>query len=242
LDVGQGLSVLITREQHAILYDTGPSFPSGFNTAEAVILPLLQSRGINSLDLLIISHKDNDHAGGVNMLKSAIDIKQMISSEDYCFSGWQRKWLGLNMEALWPMTAMSADENEASCVIKISDDEHSVLLTGDIGKQQERKLVTRYNEQLHAKVLIAPHHGSNSSSSAIFINKVSPTYVVFSQGFLNRWSFPRKEVIQRYQDQQVSMLSTSKNGQITFIFKPSNIEVKRFRQDTYPYWYANHLD
>jgi competence protein ComEC len=242
LDVGQGLSVLITRHHQAILYDTGPSYPSGFNTAEAVILPLLQSRGIEHLDLLIISHNDNDHAGGVDMLLSGIKVNQVISSEDHCINGWNRLWLGLKLEALWPMESMSADENEASCVVKISDDDHSVLLTGDIDKRVERKLINHHKDRLHSTLMVAPHHGSNSSSSSAFIRSVSPRYTVFSQGFLNRWKFPRSEVIERYNDHNVEMFTSSANGQVSFIFRNSDTEVKRYRQDTYPYWYANHTD
>lgn len=241
LDVGQGLSVLLTRNRHAILYDTGPAFPSGFNTVEAAVLPLLRRRGIEKLDLLIISHNDNDHAGGIKTLLSSIDVRQVISSEDNCVNGWRHKWLGIELQALWPLSAMLADENDASCVIKVSDGQHSVLLTGDIDKRVEQKLITHHGDSLGSSVLIAPHHGSNSSSTRSFIQWISPDYVVFSQGFMNRWRFPRAEVVKRYKDYGVRMFSTSDSGQISFIFKNGVMKIERFRQDIYPYWYANHV-
>jgi competence protein ComEC len=241
LDVGQGLSVLVSHDGSHILYDTGPSFPSGFNTADAAIIPLLKSRGIETIDLLIISHNDNDHAGGQSILLSAMNVKEVISSEDSCFNGWNRQFGELRFEALWPEAPMSADENESSCVVKVSDSHHSLLLTGDIDKRVERKLIKLRGDKLRSELIVVPHHGSNSSSSVAFIRQVSPRYAVFSQGFLNRWRFPRPEVVDRYANERVSMFSTSDAGQISFSFKSTQTNISLFREDKYPYWYANRV-
>ena len=241
LDVGQGLSVLVSHDGSHILYDTGPSFPSGFNTADAAIIPLLKSRGIETIDLLIISHNDNDHAGGQSILLSAMNVKEVISSEDSCFNGWNRQFGELRFEALWPEAPMSADENESSCVVKVSDSHHSLLLTGDIDKRVERKLIKLHSDKLRSELIVVPHHGSNSSSSVAFIRQVSPRYAVFSQGFLNRWRFPRPEIVDRYANERVSMFSTSDAGQISFSFKSTQTNISLFREDKYPYWYANRV-
>ncbi|TDF42036.1 DNA internalization-related competence protein ComEC/Rec2 [Alteromonadaceae bacterium M269] len=240
LDVGQGLAVLISSNNKVILYDTGPSFPSGFNMADAVILPLLRSRGINKLDLLIVSHNDNDHAGGVSHLEKHLEISNKITSEDLCFNGWRDERAGLKLAALWPLKPMVADENESSCVVKASGGLHSILLSGDIDKSIERRLIEMHGEDLKSTILVAPHHGSNSSSSETFIKYVDPTYSIFSQGYLNRWSFPKAEVVERYHSHGVKTYSTSEHGQITFKISPYTIEVQGYRRDIYPFWYANY--
>jgi len=134
-DVGQGLSVLVQRENKAILYDTGASYSSGFNMIEAVVLPYLQHSGIQQLDKVFISHSDNDHAGGLAYLQQSIVIKELIynsskkQTANRCLQGRSLNWDGLSIEMLWPDKAV-AKENDDSCVLLITDGKHKVLLTG----------------------------------------------------------------------------------------------------------------
>jgi competence protein ComEC len=160
-------------------------------------------------------------------------------------------WQGLSIRALWPESPIGHSDNNGSCVIKIADDYHSILLPGDIDKSIERKLIRLNPELLKADILLAAHHGSNTSSSGQFIEAVGAKYVVFSQGFMNRWRFPRKEVLDRFQQvnndtaKQNRLFSTSNSGQVNFTMQynlPKPIVVKTFRQDIYPYWYANSSD
>jgi competence protein ComEC len=136
-------------------------------------------------------------------------------------------------------------------VIKVSDQYHSILLPGDIDKNIEKQLINGDSEPLRANILLAPHHGSNTSSSSEFIQTVGAEFVVFSQGYMNRWRFPRQEVIDRYQQvddkegKKTALFATSDTGQVSFIMQynsPKPIKVNTFRQDIYPYWYANYVD
>ncbi|WP_082768829.1 DNA internalization-related competence protein ComEC/Rec2 [Paraglaciecola hydrolytica] len=242
LEVGQGTAVLITKDHQVILYDVGPAFPSGFNMGDSVILPLLKARGITSVDMVFISHWDNDHSGSLPMLQTQIAIKQVLTTSDMCRLGHELAWQGLQIKILWPDDPKLHNDNNSSCVLHISDSQHSILLPGDIDGKTERELVARWGDSLKSDILLASHHGSNSSSVTSFINKVAADYVVFSQGFMNRWNFPRPEVLTRFSQLDAQLLSTSDVGQVSFIFEYQSKKLavlQTFRQDRYPYWYAN---
>ena len=243
LDVGQGLSVLIQANNKLMVYDVGASYPSGFNMADSVILPYLRAKGIGQIDYVLLSHGDNDHAGSLAQLKAGTEVQHVISNQDLCRAGWAVNWQGLSLKALWPDNPAKYNDNNGSCVIALSDGVNRVLLTGDIHQEVERQLVALYGKALEADVLIAPHHGSNTSSSAALINAVTPNYVVFSQGFRNRWGFPKPKVIERYQTySKAHLLATSETGQVSFVFDRGGkvpVGMETFRQDLYPYWHAN---
>lgn len=249
LDVGQGLAIIIEQGGHAILYDTGGAYPSGFNLSEAVILPYLQSRGIDKLDKVIISHSDNDHAGGLAILLNKIKVDEVIINDvelrnvndEFCLSGQRFHWRGLNFHQLWPKEKKGSDNND-SCVIRIDDGQNSVLLTGDISKKVEHRLVTKMQLGelvLDSNVLIAGHHGSKTSSSSHFIQTVAPEHVIFSAGFLNRWHMPAQAVVQRFIQSSATIHSTSEHGMIRFNFSDEPIKVHQYRRDLSPYWFVN---
>lgn len=250
-DVGQGLSVLLQKDQHAILYDTGAAYESGFTMVEAVVLPYLQHQGINSLDKVIISHNDNDHAGGLTRLEDAIAITELIFNRDNtllgnsvgtqqtCQQGKSFQWYELHITMLWPKEDKSK-ENDDSCVLLISDNQHKVLLTGDISQQVEAQLINQY-PQLRADILLAPHHGSKTSSSNAFISQLNPLYAIFSSGYLNRWHMPVAEVVGRYQALQINLLNSAESGQIRFNFSSQGINVQTYHDDFWPFWFANNF-
>jgi competence protein ComEC len=242
-DVGQGLSVLIQRQDKAILYDTGASYESGFNMIEAVVLPYLQHSGIQQLDKVVISHSDNDHAGGLAVLQQSIVIKELIYNtkkeqlNSTCLQGESRYWLGLTIDVLWPEKAVSK-ENDDSCVLLITDGKHKLLLTGDISKQTERKIIQQY-PQLSADVLIVPHHGSKTSSSNEFISQLKPTFAIVSAGYLNRWKMPVSDVTKRYQYHKIHLLNSAESGQIIIGFSEKGITKQTYNTDLWPFWFAN---
>jgi len=249
LDVGQGLAIIIEQGGHAILYDTGGAYPSGFNLSEAVILPYLQYQGINKLDKVIISHSDNDHAGGLAILLKNIQVDEVIindaklrkANDDFCLSGQAFRWRGLNFQQLWP-TEKKGKDNDDSCVIRIDDGKHSVLLTGDISQKIEHRLVakSKLNEiKLEADILIAAHHGSKTSSSKRFIKAVAPEHVIFSAGFLNRWRMPAKSVVQRFEQANIKVHSTSEHGMVRVKVSEQLLEIQQYRRDLSPYWFVN---
>ena len=248
LDVGQGLAVVIVKNNHVLLYDTGASYPSGFVMAEAVIAPFLKNKGLSTIDRLVISHSDNDHSGGLAWLKQNYDIHQLVANDktlgadEICQRGQTITWQGLTIRTLWPKHVGLGKENDDSCVLSISDQYHSVLLTGDISEQAEQQIIAyaaENNVELNANVLIVPHHGSNTSSSDFFIEKVVPNYAVYSAGYLNQWRMPTKAVQQRYQQQDITTYNTAVSGMITFYFSHKNIDIKQYRQDNFPFWFAN---
>jgi competence protein ComEC len=244
LDVGQGVAVLISKNNRVLIYDVGARYPSGFNMANSVILPILQARGLSLVDIVFISHGDNDHAGSLTPLLKSIKVTQVLSNQDSCKQGLNIQWQGLKVEGFWPDDANLHNDNNGSCVLKVSDNYHSAILPGDIDKSIEAKLVNLNPQALQADILLAAHHGSNTSSSSALIQAVKPKYVVFSQGFMNRWQFPRNEVIDRFRqvNQPPKLFSTSDTGQVSFVIEYNNIapiKVLTQRQDIYPYWYAN---
>ena len=239
LDVGQGLSVVLIKNNQALVYDVGAAYPSGFNMADTVLVPFLRGKGLGQVEALFISHFDNDHSGSLPMLREKIAIKHVYTTNDVCRQGQQLSWQGLTILALWPDEPQLYNDNNGSCVLKITDGSYSVLLPGDIDATIEAKLVSRYASALQSNVLIAPHHGSNTSSSLTFIQKVMPQQVIFSQGFMNRWGFPKEAVVERYQQVSPKMYRTSDHGQVQITIDSGSVDVRTFRQDIYPYWYAN---
>lgn len=244
LDVGQGLSILIRKNGHAVLYDTGAAFPSGFSMADAVILPILKQSNIRYLDKLIISHDDNDHAGGVDVIRDAMPVAEYRRSPGNCHKDSHFSWKGLQFDVFWPdMDSLQpdADDNNLSCVIKISDGEHSVLLAGDIEYSVERLLVHLHRQNridLQSDFLVVPHHGSKTSSTASFIQAVSPQFAFVSAGFRNRWRMPANEVLARYYRAGIKVLNTAEAGQIRVIFSEhQQPEVSSWRLNQHSRWY-----
>ena len=164
---GRGWRCCSARGDRAILYDTGDRYPGGYNMADAVILPQLSHLGIRVIDRLIISHKDRDHAGNRTRLLGAMAVRREISSYPFsagtrlCRRGQQWRWQGLDFAVLWPERP-GAGRNNDGCVVRISDGTHSILLSADIERQAEQRLVALEGTGLASTLLVSPHHGSRS--------------------------------------------------------------------------------
>jgi competence protein ComEC len=227
LDVGQGLSAVIQTQHHTLVFDTGAKFSEKFNAGEVVLVPFLKKKGIDHIDTLIISHSDNDHAGGAKSLLSEIAATTILTSQlnalpnaEQCLAGHTWYWDNIHFELLNPRDNQTGSDNNLSCVLRVSNQEHSVLLTGDIEKRSEQKLIQHYPKKLASTVLIAPHHGSETSSTQAFINAVMPKIVLFPAGYLNRYHFPNKVVLKRYSEKGSEIYSTAKSGAISVHFQP----------------------
>lgn len=233
LDVGQGLSVLITRGERGILYDTGDRYPGGYNMADAVILPQLDRLGVRVLDALIISHKDRDHAGNRRAILQALPVRRELSSFQFdrstelCRRGQQWRWQGLAFRVLWPERP-GAGHNNDGCVLQISDGQHSILLAADIEKEAERRLLALEGEGLASTLLVSPHHGSRTSSTPGFVAAVQPDLVVHSAGYLNQWQFPRPEVVARYA--RARQWVTGQDGAILIEVGDAGLEIRAERE------------
>ncbi|WP_298720486.1 DNA internalization-related competence protein ComEC/Rec2 [uncultured Oceanisphaera sp.] len=231
LDVGQGLSVLVTQGERALLYDTGNRFDSGFNMADGVILPLLTRLGIDELDYLVISHDDRDHSGNRDYLAASLPVKHRRGAwpdGQHCRAGQVEPWGVLTLRMQWPLTP-SGHRNNDSCVLHIGDGTLSLLLTGDIEAQAERGLLAT-GQSVAAQLLLSPHHGSRSSSSAAFNRAVAPDWVVHTAGFANRWGFPSAEVMARFEQQGVPQLITGEHGMVHLVADGQHWRLTRSRR------------
>jgi competence protein ComEC len=204
LDVGQGLSVLVRTEKHALLYDTGPRFGDA-DAGQRIVAPFLRAVGIARLDALVVSHRDIDHAGGLNAVQAHGPIARFLSSmpgAEPCAAGQSWEWDGVRFAILHPLardyTGRPKSPNRMSCVLRVWNNDSSALLTGDIEAPDERLLIARADGKLQSDALIVPHHGGSGSSSREFAAAVAPRHAVFSAGYRNRFGHPRAEVIERY--------------------------------------------
>ncbi len=223
LDVGQGLAVVAETRGHVLVYDTGPAFPGGSDSGSGVLAPFLRQRGYRHLDRMVISHSDNDHSGGGASLYRQFPTASVHSGEAPGIA-WapaldcrrQPHWQWDGVRFAYLSTGAVASGNNASCVLKITaGDGRSVLLPGDIERPVETALVAAYQAQLSAHVLIAPHHGSRTSSSPAFISAVNPDWVLFATGYRNRFGFPKPDVLARYTTAGVWSADTAATGAIS---------------------------
>nr|WP_223296192.1 DNA internalization-related competence protein ComEC/Rec2 [Shewanella halifaxensis] len=241
LDVGQGLSLVIEQGKRAIIYDTGARYGKNFSYAERALQPFLKSRGLGHIDYLVVSHGDNDHSGGAAYIIDNYPDAEVISDLPLQQHDCRPKtlfWQGLRLEILAPYVPKSG--NNGSCVIRVSDADNSVLLTGDIEQQAEYRLLEMTKSHdliLQSRLLIAPHHGSKTSSTESFIDAVSPELVLFPAGFRNRYGFPNKEVIARYQQRDILTLTAGMQGQVSVLFDQESMKVRTYRSDFAPFWY-----
>lgn len=225
LDVGQGLALLIRTRNHVLLYDTGPRYSDSFNAGEAAVLPFLQRQNIDELDRVIVSHGDNDHAGGLVAIRRRFPTADLLAGESenlsydrqagLCRSGQQWQWDAVHFEILHP-DREAYRGNNASCVLRVSNAGFAVLLPGDIESQIERLLIAG-EKKLQSDILVAPHHGSRSSSHAAFVRAVSPDYVIFSSGYLNQFNHPHPQIVNLYTNSGTISLNTAETGAISWL-------------------------
>ncbi len=249
-DVGQGLSVLLQTRSHTLLYDTGPAFSSGFNTGQAVVLPYLHHHGIRHLDVIIQSHADLDHSGGLQDILAAVSVGRIYASVPaaipaadaaYCQAGQQWQWHGITLSLLHPGQADRFTGNNASCVLAISNSEIRILLPGDIEKAAERALLAAGDDQLDADILLVPHHGSATSSSPAFIRATRPVFAVFPVGYRNRFHLPKQAIIQRYREAGATLLYSYVSGALTFTIAGPTIVWSEHRQIHRRFWHTDAL-
>ena len=246
LDVGQGLSVWVRQGKHNMLYDVGNYYLSGFNFVDAVILPEMRSEGVQQLDLVVISHWDMDHSGGLETLLQQQTVQRLllpsernlkreqnlgskVANTSRCAStAWQNLWQDSSSQLLWRQIALAEQGlqgNNASCVILLHVFGRQVLITGDIEAKGEGKLLEMIDKLdltlLASEVLIAPHHGSKTSSTEAFLTHVRPAYVLVSAGKNNPYGHPHKNKTKEYWEQGSQWYNTGRHGQIKMVFNPT---------------------
>lgn len=225
LDVGQGLAVLVRTHDHLLVYDTGARYPSGFDLGEAVVLPAIHALGVPRVDTLMISHGDNDHAGGAQTVAEAFPRARRLAGEparmrvpmQQCAAGQAWQWDGVRFRVLSPAPGGGDRDNDSSCVLLVEGRGGRVLLPGDISSKVEPAVAAAVGAGL-PPVLVVPHHGSKTSSGAAFIAALRPSLALVSAGWRNRFGHPRAEVLARYAEAGVPLFNTAVEGAVEVEF------------------------
>ena len=236
-DIGQGTAVLVRTRNHLLVYDTGPQYTRDSDAGQRVLLPLLRARGEPRIDLLMLSHRDIDHVGGAASLLAGLPVLALQSSLEpghalltqasqravphrRCDAGQHWQWDGVQFDVLHPTATEHAEaqkSNALSCVLRIADAHgRSALLTGDIEAPQEAALLQRQAQgaapALASTVLLVPHHGSRTSSTADFLAAVRPQIAVVQAGYRSRYGHPAPDVLARYADQRIEIVRSDRCG------------------------------
>lgn len=222
LDVGQGLAAVIETRRRVLVYDTGPRWPGG-DAGRQTVAPALRAYGAGRLDALIVSHADMDHAGGAAFLVREFRPRAMRgavpdSASVGCRRGQAWNWDGVAFAVLHPRSETAEQtDNDRSCVLRVATGQGSVLLPGDISGRVEAAITDTLGV-MPADVVVAPHHGSRTSSSAGFVAAVSARWAVFTTYPGNRWGFPDPRVAARWRAAGARTLVTGKEGALSFRF------------------------
>ena len=245
LDVGQGLASVVQTANHVLVYDAGPRANARFDTGKLVVLPFLRAKNIRNIDTLLISHEDIDHRGGAAALLEKLSIKQIMSSDTSifphtteCIQGMHWQWDGVSFEILNPQQGWQDSDNNRSCVLRISNKHHSLLLTADIEIKAERSIMAS-TLLPRTEVILMPHHGSKSSSDTSFLEQLKPGLALVSAGYRNPFHQPHPHILERYHQQGIKVLSTIDSGEISVYF-PADATVYRteeYRKTHQRYWH-----
>jgi competence protein ComEC len=280
LDVGQGLAVVIQTQNHTLLYDAGSRYSAQSDAGSKIIVPYLRGEGIAKLDGFIVSHNDVDHSGGatsvlaqvpVIWLASSFDLAEISATQKHikCFAGQHWRWDNVSFEVLHPSLESYENENisdnNRSCVLKVTSQFGSILLTGDIEKEAENEILkyaprlkhskaglqpnihaggadmSKTNNLLKSDVLIAPHHGSKTSSTVEFVQGVGAKNIIFTVGYLNRFKHPKPLIEKRFEGNGAFTYRSDYHGALLLDFTRNNpIKIEAWRQTQSRYWHEKY--
>lgn len=253
-DVGQGLAVIAESEGQTLIYDTGPAYPSGFDVGKDILIPYLSSRGVENIAVMIISHGDLDHRGGAVSLLQRFPTGRLIVGPGVALGHTaepcqrhERFSIGSMRITMSPGSNQASSRgNDGSCVVLLDMNGRTFLLSGDIEQQREAELLAKPELLPPVDVVIAPHHGSKTSSTSAWVQQLQARSAVFSAGYRSRYGHPHVEVLERYREQGAELLCTSDRGAIQWHWgRDEAVEVQRtfWRHSRSPYWrYKNSPD
>ncbi len=253
-DIGQGSAISIRTQNHHLLYDTGPAFTEQSNTGLRVLVPFYQQLGIHSIDQLWLSHNDRDHTGGAEYVLQTLHVAQVkaafqptelklnergIHNWSNCHTTQAWSWDNVHFEPLRIHLNGTEKDNNTSCLLKVSNASHTLLMTGDIEQKIEQQLVKHDAQQLKADILIVPHHGSNTSSSREFIQHVNPMISIIQAGWNNTYGHPHAQVLHRLEQVSTHIYNTANDCalQITSNPKDDKLVVTTARKQRFAYWH-----
>ncbi len=270
LDVGQGDAAFVRfpdgktmlvdggRNSSRIeVTEEGITIRVGYDHGERTLDPFLCHEGVFRLDLLLLSHPDNDHGGGFAHILRGFGVERVLGvphqdlhrsthrilheivdakgiPHELGYAGSINLTPTARLELLHPFDAASTnlhdrDVNNDSLVLKVTYGDVRILFTGDIRRKVELRLV-ELGEDLAAEIIKVPHHGSKTSSSAEFLDAVRPQYAIFSVGQRNRYRFPSEMVLERYRERGSRIMRTDQLGAI------------RLRTDGRRCWITHHVE
>ncbi len=258
LDIGQGSSILVEAGPARLLFDAGQGSGVDRSAAARFLVPYLRSRGIESIDTLVVSHLDAQHAGGIAAVLQALRPARLLTGFDArllnippaklsgvqshaCVAGSTMPLGAARVEVLHPPAVAgdrrSARDDAGSCVLRISSAAGSLLLPGDLPASAEASLVSTLQPQLRADVLVVPRQGSRTATGPLLLAAVQPAHALLQVGYLNRHRHPHPAVLQRLEQAGVRLLRTDADGAIQLRLRPGRpAEVRRWRHDAAPYW------
>ena len=233
LDVGQGSSVLIQSAGNNWVYDLGRSGSARFNSSEHNLLPLLRRRGIDRLDGLVISHADNDHYGAYQAFLQRVPVTELwlgealpgleFSGTRFCRRGMRDITAARQLTVLHPGGALW-EGNNASCVLQlIIGGSVGWLLPGDIERSAERALVASAGS-LRSDVVVAPHHGSITSSSHDFVAATAASEVIVSAAYRHHFGHPHARVSARWEQAGARVLNVAECGALEWRYRNGQLE------------------
>ena len=243
-DVGQGLSILVRTREHALLYDTGPRYPSGYDIGDAVVIPSLRALGMASLDRMILSHGDNDHAGGAAAVHLAFPHATISSGEPErlalpaarCREGESWAWDGVTMRVVAAAQGDAPSSNDRSCVVLIEGISGSLLLTGDATSEVESSITKAIGRATEPLVLVVGHHGSRTATSAAFLDALSPQLALVSAGYRNHFGHPHGEVVERFARRSIPLFNTADAGYLHLTLSAGKLRVEQGRAARAAWW------
>jgi competence protein ComEC len=260
LDIGQGTAAVVQTANHTLVYDTGPRWTDSTDAGSRLIAPYLRAAGSAHIHGLVVSHLDIDHSGGARSLLKSLPVDWMLTSvfagSDIvntaaergvpalaCAAGQSWDWDGVRFAVLHPdadsYRLPAIKTNDRSCVIKVSTSKFSALLTADVEALSEAAIVNRYAtdpETLRSDVLLMPHHGSTTSSTAPFIDAVAPKLAIINAGYRNRFGHPREVVLARYASRGIPVLRTDWHGAVLLRSDQAPGHIEKTRETRQRYW------
>lgn len=265
MDVGQGSAILVETAGQSLLFDAGPRSYGGSDAGERVVAPFLQARGIGRLDVLVLSHADMDHVGGTRAVLAAVPVARGFASFDLpaflrrdakvwpdagnaqpvlpqamarCERGLSWEADGVVFTFLHPASVKNAraeDRNADSCVLRVQGLHHSLLLTGDVGVAQEQELAAQ--GLAPTDIVLAPHHGSASSSGRELVKAAGADHAIAQAGHLNRFRHPARAVELRWTRAGARFWRSDRDGAVMAESSPGGLDVWGQRERGGRYWH-----
>lgn len=245
MDVGQGQAVVLQTPTETWLYDAGPAYSDQFDAGSRIVVPYLRRIGVRQLNMMV-SHADLDHAGGVAGVTDAMQLNRVFYGEplgdlpegEFCHQGQAWQAGGVKFFVLWPPAGRHNSGNDSSCALLVefesAGDTVRLLLPGDISKVSERRLLGQLPP---IDWLLAPHHGSRSSSSYHLLYRARPRHVVFSAGYRNRYGHPHPKIEDRYREIGAELYNTAEDGALVFTWTQRGMEIERARERRAKLWH-----